>query len=445
MVITSDVRLAPGQYLLPHGISIGADGVTVDGTDVYLIGNKQKAVGIHVANRRGVTIKGIGLACYRQGIRAENCRDLTISGTTITATEEIESDTIFLDIWLPAAKSYGGAIFLDRVRAAVVAGNNLEHNMCGLLTYQCSKLQVINNKANYCSGYGFHLMGTCDSHFEDNAADYCCRYNVRNKLKGIQRLGHMGADATGFLIIGGSHRNVFRRNFARMGGDGFFLAGLNSGNEPEGANDNLFEENDGSLSPNIAFEATFARGNIFRNNYANNSNYGFWLGFSRENVIEGNRVVGNRQAGIAVENGSAMTVRNNTFQGNGHGILLWSTVCTPRVKKIFPFAVTSHDWQIRDNVFARNTKAIRIAAAQDHGIRDLPKDRKALIKVRPHHHAIIHNNIQENRVGIELDGVDHTEISDNVLHHNPETNIRQDDCTETAISGNIGSVAGYLA
>jgi len=445
MVITESVTLAPGQYFLPRGLVIAAHNVTVDGTGVLLIGAARTGTGVRISKRKNVTLRGLSLAYYYHGVHAEQCAGLTLEGLTITATQDIPSDTIFLEVWLTAATTYGGAICLNGVRDALVADNNLEHNMNGLLTYDCQTLRVLRNKVNYCSGYGIHLFGTCDSVFEDNAADYCCRYNVRNTELGTKRTGHMGADATGFLILSGSHRNIFRRNYARMGGDGFFLAGLSNNGLSLGANDNLFEDNDGSLSPNIAFESTFSRGNIFRNNLANNCNYGFWLGFSSDNTIENNRIVGNRQAGIAVENGSGMLVRGNTFHGNGHGILLWSSVYDKKAHKKYPEATTSHHWQITKNIFQRNTKAIRIALSQDHGIRPLPAERSELIKVRPHHHEIVENNIQDNRLGIDLSGVDQTRITGNILHHNPEANVRQDDCRDVEILTNLGAAGAYLA
>ena len=93
--------------------------------------------------------------------------------------------------------------------------------MCGLLTHHCRDLLVNDNTACYCSGFGFHLYGTSYSVFEDNTADFCCRYEPRGP-----RAGHMGADAAGFLLVHSACWNVFRRNSARMSGDGFFLAGL---------------------------------------------------------------------------------------------------------------------------------------------------------------------------------------------------------------------------
>jgi hypothetical protein len=76
-----------------------------------------------------------------------------------------------------------------------------------------------------------------------------------------------------------------------MGGDGFFLAGMIPAYEYAECDNNLFEDNDGSYSPNNAFEATFSQGNIFRSNLANFSSYGFWLGFSKVEHLSRTRLL----------------------------------------------------------------------------------------------------------------------------------------------------------
>ncbi len=436
MVITEDVTFRPGEYVLPRGIEVAADGITVNGNGAVFVGRDSKGTGIQVKGRRGVTIEGFHLSDYYYGIAAEECSNLTIKNNRVTATAEVASDTVFLNIRLPAGKAYGGALWLHRVDNSTISGNNFEHNMCGILTYDCRCLSVKKNLVNYCSGFGVHLNGTCDSIFESNSADYCCRYNARNKGKGLKRAGHMGADAAGFLIVSGSHRNVFRRNFARLGGDGFFLTGSNPALEIVGANDNLFEENDGSWSPNIAFEATFSRGNVFRNNRADCCNYGFWLGYSTENVVEGNSIVASRQAGVAVENGWEMIVKGNTFRANAHGVLLWSHMIDERILNTLPEAVTSHDWEIVENEFTQNTKAIAIAANRDHGIRPLMKGKTARREFRPHDHLIADNEIRDNRFGVELRECDRTTIRHNTIRDNPEADIREYGCTDTTVDGN---------
>lgn len=444
MVIKESCTLAPGQYFMPQGITVAGNNITVDGTGVHFIGTNCTGRGIQLENCSGCVLKGFTLSHYYHAISITDADEITVSDITVSATHEMPSETEFLDIWLPADKAYGGALILCNVSNAAIHDNVFEHNMNGIMTYKCSSLKVLRNKVNYCSGFGVHLKGTCDSLFEDNSADFCCRYNVRNDRIGIERTGHMGADATGFLILAESHRNTFHRNFCRMGSDGFFLAGCNKKGEVPGANDNIFEENDASLSPNISFEATFSRGNIFRNNVANNSNFGFWLGFSTENILERNRIAGNRMAGIATENGWNMTVRDNTFHGNGHGILLWSQRFKAEIMKQLPGCETSHDWNITENIFNQNSKAIRIAALQDHGIRDLEGDITIDETERPYNHAIVKNNIQDNRIGVELVNCNNTQIEYNVLHHNPEANIVQTDCRDTVITTNLGAYGAYL-
>ena len=443
MAIKKDTSLEPGVYVLPKGITIDADNVTLDCNGAVLVGKDRDGRGIACIGRSGVTIENARLREYYHGIYCKDCSMLTITGNQITSTAEVPANTIFLEIFLAADKCYGGAIFLWGVRESKVEDNDVQHQMNGILTYECEKLSVNRNNASFNSGYGIHLWGTSDSVFEDNYADYCCRWNKRTEALGHEQLGHMGADATGFLIVQSSCRNVFRRNFARLGGDGFFLAGLGPEGKKVPCNDNLFEENDGSLSPNIAFEATFSGGNIFRNNYADRCNYGFWLGLSWGNVIENNRMVHNRQAGIAVDNGHGFVVRGNTFQANGHGILLW-THYVDKSAAAYPESDTSYDWTIEENVFTRNGKGICIAADKDHGIRPLPPEEGGKPEARPHDHIIRKNDIQDNRIGVELVSADRTTVEGNILNRNVEANIRQDDVGETTIRNNLGAVGGYL-
>jgi parallel beta-helix repeat protein len=409
MVIRRDTVFQPGVYFLPQGISIVGDNVTLDGNGALLIGQKRSGRGVTINGRKNVTIKNLRLIEFEHGIYARGCRELTIRNCQITATNEIPPNTIFLDIWRSAQDPYGGGIMLWDVEDSQIVENDLQHQMVGLLTYNCKRLNVQRNLANYCSGFGFHLYGTSDSAFDDNFADYCCRYQPRG-----ERAGHMGADAAGFLIVAGASRNTFRRNFARMGGDSFFIAGLNPRYEFRPCNDNLFEANDASLSPNIGFEATFCQGNTFRDNYANGCNYGFWLGFSGENTLENNQMYHNRQAGIAVENGYDFKARQNFFYGNTHGILLWSKRVAA-FDSVVPKNDTSRHWLIENNTFIRNDKAIRIAADQDHGTR--PIDPGAPL---PHSHTLRKNAIRDNRVGVELLRCERTLLDDNIFEGNVE-------------------------
>lgn len=442
MLIRENTRLEPGVYFLPDGILIDADGVTLDGNGATLIGDSRRGVGVNVNGHSNVTIRNLRILDFYHGIAVRNATNVTIEKNMITSTAEIEANTVFLDIWMPPEEAYGGGILLINVEGSDIQDNDFQHQMNGLMTYNCNKLQVRRNNASYNSGFGIHLNRTCDSVFEENWVEYCIRYEPRDKGKavlGVDAVGHMGADATGFLIVNSSCRNVFRRNSARMGGDGFFLAGRSPKGEDIGCNDNLFEENDASLSPNIAFEATFSRGNIFRNNWADRGNFGFWLGYSSDTILEGNRCLYNRQAAIATEHGVGFKVINNDFQSNGHGILLW----TKRLKDLEEDPncnETSRDWLIENNRFYRNDVGIAIRADRDHGIRPTEDPTKA----RPEDTVIRHNDIQDNRIGIHLLGADRTTIDKNKLNKNVEADLRREGDRETTLGHNLGMRGAYL-
>lgn len=449
--IKESVTFEPGVYVLPAGLTVAKDEIEIDGNGATLVGVNREGVGLSLQDLKKVTIKNLRIRDYHTGIKAVECEKVRLEHNQITSTAEIEDNTIFLDIWTPADEAYGAAITLIDCEKCTVSDNLIAHQMNGLQTYNCKKLTVTRNNANFNSGFGIHLNNTSDSEFSHNWCDYCCRWQPRDidddhphGKVGQGGYGHMGADATGFLIINKSCKNHFYRNFARLGGDGFFLAGRNPQGEDVNCADNLFEENDGSLSPNIAFEATFSTGNVFRNNWADRCNYGFWLGYSKENVLEGNRMLYNRQAGIAVEHGANFTVKGNDFQSNGHGILIWT-----RYIEQFQTAgddnKTSHDWTIEENKLFKNHVGIGIYADRDHGIRPAEPENAGKPELRPRDHQIRNNDIQDNRVGIWLHKADNTVIEQNKLSANVEANFRHEDDSGTEFARtNLGWAGAYL-
>jgi len=403
--INKNTQLEPKVYLIPEGITIDSDNVTLDGQGATIMGTDKTGQGIKVFGRKNIVIKNLRVMNYYHGVSIKKSKEIEISSCTITGTAEIPANTLFLDIWKIAVDSYGGAIFLEQVTDAKIHNNDLQHQMNGLLSYQCKRLEITNNLANYCSGFGFQLFDTSDSTFEDNYADYCCRYYLSDSGS------HLGADAAGFLIVYKSCNNVFRKNYARLGGDGFFLAGLTPDGIDVGCNNNVFQENDASYSPNNAFEGVFSKGNIYQGNKANHSNYGFWLGFSSDCTLKDNQIYNNRQAGIAVENGIHFEILGNDIQNNTHGVLIW-TRSYDFLKKVPDMNVTSRDWLIERNRLIQNKKAIRIAANQDHGIRALDREKSS---VPPSNHVIQRNEFRSNIIGVELDQVKDTQMDQNML------------------------------
>src|SRR5215217_6381204 len=174
--INKDTQLEPKVYSLPEGITFDSDGVTLDGQGATILGIDKTGTGIRASGRKNILIKNLRILNYYHGISIKNSRGIEITNCIVTGSAEIPANTLFLDIWKPASEAYGAAIFLEEVSEAEIHDNDLQHQMNGILSYRCKQLSVKKNIANYCSGFGFHLYGTCDSSFEDNYADYCCRY-----------------------------------------------------------------------------------------------------------------------------------------------------------------------------------------------------------------------------------------------------------------------------
>jgi parallel beta-helix repeat protein len=167
-----------------------------------------------------------------------------------------------------------------------------------------------------------------------------------------------------------SHHNRIVGNSLRYGGDGLFIRA----NNRHGCNHNYVAKNDASFSPNNAFEAGFSEHNVFEDNVADFSNYGFWLGYSRHTTVRRNRVGSNRFDGIAIEQGSHNRIEENDIGDNRYGIRLWrassndraepSEVCVVRGNRITGSRESgvlfgrADDVVLEANVFRSNRKDV---------------------------------------------------------------------------------------
>ena len=383
MVITADTTLQPGVYHLPNGLRIEADNVTVDGTGVTLIGGEQQGVAVHIEGRQNVTVKGLSIYSYYYGIRADECEHVTITDCMITRTAELEPYNYFLYLWKPVEEAYGGAILLNRVTGGAVQDNDVQHQMNAIMLYNTQGITVERNNGSFNSGWGVYLSAAHENVIQDNKLDFCNR--VYRRESGEERVE---ADAAGIVMVKGSSRNRVLRNRCRAGGDGIFVAGYEHPGVNEPCNDNLFEDNDCSYSPNNAIESTFSKGNIFRRNNCSKSNYGFWMGFSWDNIVEDNIVEDNFIAGVAAEHAHNITFRNNKVRRNREGIRLWTRGIS--VLEYWQGYEVSFDFQVEDNIFEENWLAFNGHTG------------KVTVDEQCHGYHLRGNTFKDNRVGVRL-------------------------------------------
>jgi parallel beta-helix repeat protein len=319
LTIRAATAIQPGRYSLGGDrsasvVTVTGAGFALDFTGVELQGKKQpqhsyKGVGLHLKRCKQVVVAGLTVSGYHNGIRLEDCEDVTIIDCNADGNHRRKfyskpttyDKRDFLNIFdYKVWSRYGAGIYLKNCRNCRVLRCTARQQLNGIILDNCQGCLVQANDCSNNKGWGIRLYASSASEIVGNRCVRC--------VSGESAHYSHGNDSAGICICHGCDGNLVSRNDLRGSGDGFFMtADLGT----EESNDNIIAGNDGSHSPHNAFESTFCLRNHFYNNIANYSGYGFWMGFSRENRIIDNEVLGNRAAGIAIEHG-----RDNVLAGN---------------------------------------------------------------------------------------------------------------------------------
>ncbi len=336
LIVTSSLELAPGLYHLPDpgdgALRITGDELVLDAQGAVLDGGGRGGTGIVLYGRRRVILRNLVVRGYAWALEAINCEELVIEHCDFSNNGG--SEGTFLDINRTEATAGGGLRFVH-VNQSRITRIRAQHQDVGIDLIACRGFVIADCDLSYNTAWGIRLHGSSDCRLE------------RNRAHHVNRCGGTGCDAAGILLTNGSHRNLVVGNDLRWSGDGFFLG--NQFSPP--SNDNVIVGNDGSYSPNNAFEATFSRGNVFRRNRACFSNFGFWLGFSTDTVLEENLITDNRCDGVHWEHGARGLLRNNLIARNGrYGVAF---TLNP-ANRDFPDRCVSTGHELRDNRFVSN-------------------------------------------------------------------------------------------
>lgn len=310
-----DPSLYPGLQAAPSPgalIEVCTGGLVLDLSGVVLDGEGAGGVGVWIHDCSDVTIANGMVMGFHYAIHAENVSNLTIRGCAASDNANPRDVGWLPDTEAPVEEGFGGGIYLRQVRNSIVESNQVNNNFNGISLVRSERNVIRGNHASYCGNVGIYLLASSHNGVLDNLAEHCIRYTGRFWCD--------TADSAGILLEGGSHHNRITGNSLRYSGDGFFIRGSNR----EPSNHNLVSGNDGSYSPNNAFEAGFSSGNVFEDNIANFSNYGFWLGYSTNTTVKGNEIRACRFDGIAIEHGQDNRIEENRIEKNRNGIRLWS-------------------------------------------------------------------------------------------------------------------------
>ena len=198
---------------------------------------------------------------------------------------------------------------------------------------------MADNDVSGNSGWGIHLWKSARNVIVRNKADH----NVRCESVTYRH----GCDSAALLLREQSDSNLVAENDLTWSGDGFFLSGQRSLVSPSIGN--MVIRNDASHAWHNGFESTFSSWNTFLENRADSADYGFWLGYSRDNVVRGNLLLGTRTAAIAIEHGAESEIAANTIIGGATGIRLFIRESDDEL---------SQGYRIDDNILAKVERGI---------------------------------------------------------------------------------------
>ncbi len=340
LVVTSSIQLEKGKVYA--GLIMEASNVVIDGQGAIIQGDMtvapsgRQGTGIYAKGRSHVTLKNVRVQGFRIGIHIEDGQHWLLENCDV-------SDNYHDPDFKWGEGPPQGGFVLARVRDSRLL--------------RC----VANRNWNNCDLFDSHnnAIENCDF---STASNVCLRlrYSTKNQIvnndlsRGLRiRAGEVHArDSTCVLIEADCRENRLIRNNCKYGGDGIFIRS----NGSTMSTDNWIEENDCSFSNNNGIECG-SPGNVFVRNRANHCSYGFWLGGAdRTRLIENEacfngllsgfhqspHLPDGHHAGIVFMFGSAnnIDIRGNRCIGNrGAGIAL-QALHKEEHKFVKPFNVT---------------------------------------------------------------------------------------------------------
>lgn len=322
--------------------------IYIDGSSTELNGDGFQGYGIKIEGSTNVTIANFqNISGYFYAVHAVNSPGLVIENCTINSNKR--DDEGWIVIFEGPEGAHGGAIYMEECNVGRVENCSMTDQNDAVALYSCDSITVHNNTMAWNTSFGIRMYHTHNSTITDNIASH------------INRPLEDPTDCASILLLD-AFNNVVTGNDFTYSGDGIFL---NNYNTMEPAN-NYFAYNDCSYSPHNAIEAVFSDGNVFKHNICNNSNYGFWLGYSFNSVIDSNEIKFNAGldadggGAIAIDRGYNNTITNNEIAHNSNGIKLW------KGGGIAPYTSSnSRDYFISKNYFKGNRRAITINNTTD--------------------------------------------------------------------------------
>ncbi len=369
----SSVKIIPNNYKVIDGDVngiiqiINKSNIVIDGDSVNVDGETFTGYLFYIENSNHITIKNFSsVNDFYYAALIKNSSNITITNNNFSYNKIDHKG--WLQVWTDlGGEVRGGGVVMDSCTNSIFSSNIMTNQNDGVALYHSKNITIYNNNLSWNTAYGIRMFFTDSCYIHNNNCSHANRWTDPS-------------DCAAILLIVSNHNRIVR-NDVTYSGDGIFLGQYQYS---QIKNDNYFAYNDGSYSPHNAFEATFADGNVFVHNKANNSDYGFWLGYSFNTRCDSNEVNSNQTAGIAVDRGYNNHFTGDTININPIGVQLWEgNVISPYQDQ------SSHDYYFNGCVLDSNRNAVTASQTE--------------------HLAIKNNEFEYNYNGIEMDGTSYSD------------------------------------
>lgn len=354
--LRESATLRPGTYSFAVGedepvVTVRADNAVIDCTGVTLSGTEssseaRRGVGIRIINSRKVRVVGLQTVGFQVGVHVLHSEDVVVEDVSATRTrlkptnaDDPDDPVNWIDLFDKAGwRLYGTGIWYERCRGGVVRRCITTGAQNGITLDKTDEAAVLGCDCSQNAGWGVHLDRARQCQVVNNLCADCARPGEE-------------VQAAGIALNNGCHGNEVVSNEMPRCTHGIILTARYN----EQSNGNLIASNDVSESSHSAIQCMYCDDTRVLANHVRQARHGLYLGHLRGAAVEGNHIYRCGGAGILIDHGAQVAVRENSVEGCAVGIAQRGQTGHSRPPT---------DCRIEDNVLQSNSTGIRLEAGR---------------------------------------------------------------------------------
>ncbi len=306
----TSIKIMPGTYswsdIPEDGVIqiMSKQNIVIDADSVILSGGGLKGFGILIENSNNIVIKNfLSIKKFFYAVKVKNSSNITIQNCRFTKNK-LDSFKV-LNALEGIDSAHGGGILMDSVSNAMIDTCVLTFQNDGIALYHCDSVTIQRSKLIFNSGFGIRMYRSDSCWIRDN--------DCSNNFRWTDQAGAAG------ISLAESNHNLVEYNLLNDSESGFKLTNFFSTIPAR----NIIRYNTATSCLNSGISAVFSQGNRIFGNTVIDNNFGLYLGFSFETLVDSNVIRDNHRAGIAVPRGHENTYRNNEIHQNRIGIRMY--------------------------------------------------------------------------------------------------------------------------